>query len=66
MSRSMVGLLGAVGAAMSVLAGITHAWLEAVLIGATGVATGLAAYLALPPSKNSQVTTYMKKTISGI
>jgi hypothetical protein len=51
MSRSMVGLLAAVGAAMSALVGLTHDGLEATLIGAAAVATGLAACLALPPSK---------------
>ena len=47
----MVGLLAAVGAAMSTLVGLTHGGLEATLIGAAAVATGLAACLALPPSK---------------
>jgi len=50
-SRSMVGLLAAVGAAMSALVGIVHGDLVWVAIADGATATGLAAYLALPPSK---------------
>ena len=51
MSRSMVGLLAAVGATMSALVGLIHGdWLPLMIVGAGG-ATGLAACLALPPSK---------------
>ena len=52
MSRSMVGLLAAVGTTMSVLAGLVHGRLDALAVAGAGAASGLAAYLALPPSKN--------------
>jgi hypothetical protein len=48
MSRSMVGLLAAVGAAMSALAGLTHSYLVFAIIACASAATGLAAYGALP------------------
>jgi hypothetical protein len=51
MSRTMVGLLAAAGAVMAALVGGNDGWVEAVLIAFAGTATGLAAYLALPPSK---------------
>jgi hypothetical protein len=51
MSRTMVGLLAAVGAVMSVLAGLIHSHLEPLVMAAAGGASGLAAYLALPPTK---------------
>jgi len=47
----MVGLLAAVGAAMSAVAGLTHGDLFWAVIVDAAVATGLAAYLALPPTK---------------
>jgi hypothetical protein len=51
MPRTMVGLLAAVGAAMSVLTGLTHGQLVwSTAIGAA-TATGLAACFALPSSK---------------
>jgi hypothetical protein len=53
MSRSMVGLLAAAGAAMSALVGLVHAGIVPVMIASAGAATGLAAYLALPPQKKS-------------
>ena len=53
MSRSMVGLLAAVGATMSALVGLTHSDLVPVIIASAGTASGLAAYLALPHQKNS-------------
>jgi hypothetical protein len=53
MSRIMVGLLAAVGTAMSVLAGLAHGDFVWVIIGDAAVATGLAAYLALPSKKRS-------------
>ena len=53
MSRTMVGLLAAAGAVMAALVGGTGGWVEAVLIAFAGTAVGLAAYLALPPSKKS-------------
>ena len=51
MPRSMVGLLAAVAAAMSALAGLTHGDLAAAIILCASSAAGLAAYAALPPSK---------------
>jgi hypothetical protein len=51
MSRTMVGLLAAAGAVMAALVEGTDGWAEAVLIAFAGTAAGLAAYLALPPSK---------------
>ena len=53
MSRTMVGLLSAAGAVVAALVGGTGGWMEAVLIAFAGTATGLAAYLALPPSKKA-------------
>jgi hypothetical protein len=50
----MVGLLAAAGAVMAALVGGgTGGWVEAVLIAFVGTAVGLAAYLALPPSKKT-------------
>ena len=51
MPRSMVGLLAAVGATMSALVGLAHGGLVWVIIADAAVATGLGAYLALPPKK---------------
>ena len=51
MPRSMVGLLAAVGAAMSALVGLVHGDVVMVLITWAATATGLAAYLALPSAK---------------
>ena len=49
MSRSMVGLLAAVGAAMSALVAFAHGDLVWLVIVNAAVATGLAAYAAAPP-----------------
>ena len=51
MPRSMVGLLVAVGAAMSALAGIVHGDFVALVIAHAAAAAGLAAYLTLPDNK---------------
>jgi hypothetical protein len=51
MSRTMVGLLAAVGATMSVLAGLIHGHLDPLVIVGCGATTGMAAYLAASPSK---------------
>ncbi len=53
MPRSMVGVLAAVGTAMSALVAFAHGNLVWVIISDAAAATGLAAYLALPPQKNS-------------
>ncbi len=52
MPRSMVGLLAAVGVAMSALAAFAHGDLVWVTIADAAAASGLAAYLALPSKKN--------------
>lgn len=53
MPRNMVvGLLTAVGAAMSALVGLAHGDFVWATIADTAVATGLAAYLAITPKKN--------------
>jgi hypothetical protein len=51
MPRSTVGLLAALGALMSALVDLTHGQLVPLVVVSAGTATGLAAYLALPPSK---------------
>jgi hypothetical protein len=51
MSRSMVGLLAAVGAAISAFASLVHGDLAEAMITVAASATGLAAYLTLPPKK---------------
>jgi hypothetical protein len=56
MPRSMVGLLAAVGALMSALAGIVHGNFVPLVIAYAAAATGLAAYLALPDNKKNPVT----------
>ena len=48
MPRSMVGLLVAVGTAMSALVGFTHGDFSWLTISDAAAASGLAAYLALP------------------
>jgi hypothetical protein len=53
MPRSMVGLLAAVGTAMSALAGLTHGDLVWIMLMDAAAATGLAAYAALPLKKTS-------------
>ena len=47
MPRSMVGLLAAVGAAMSILAGVTKGCLVWLTGAFAAVSTGFAAYMAL-------------------
>ena len=51
MPRAMVGLLAAVGTAMSALVALTHGALTWVIIMNAALATGLAAYLALLKKK---------------
>jgi hypothetical protein len=52
MPRSMVGLLAAVGATVSVLAAVVHGDLVPVIAVTAGLATGLGVYLSLPSKKN--------------
>jgi hypothetical protein len=52
MPRSTVGLLAVLGAVMSALIGLAHGQLVPLVVVSAGTATGLAAYLALAPSKN--------------
>ena len=51
MPRSMVGLLAAVGTAMSALVGLAHGVLIWLALADAAAATGLSAYLALMPIK---------------
>jgi uncharacterized membrane protein YuzA (DUF378 family) len=51
MPRIMVGLLAAVGTAMSALVGLAHGELVWAIIGDAAAASALAAYLAFPASK---------------
>jgi hypothetical protein len=51
MPRSMVGLLTAIGVAMSVVASLAHGDLFWAATVDAAAAAGLAAYLALPPTK---------------
>lgn len=53
MHRNMVGLLAAVGAAMSALLAIIHGDLVPLMIAVAAFATGTAARLAIPPKKIS-------------
>lgn len=56
MSRTVVGLLAAVGATLSVLASMIHGHLEPLVVAAVGSASGLAACLALPSKKILRIT----------
>jgi hypothetical protein len=60
----MVGLLAAVGAAMSALVAYTHGDLTWITIADAALATGLAAYAAAPSKKMliDMLTAYMKLT----
>jgi hypothetical protein len=51
MPRSMVGLLAAAGVAMSACVGLIHGDLVPAMIAGAASASGLAAFLAIPPSK---------------
>ena len=53
MPRNMVGLLAAVGAAMSALVSLAHGDAIPVMIAGAACATGLATSLALSPSKKT-------------
>ena len=53
MPRCMVGLLAAVGTAMSLVAGLAHGDLFWAVVADAAAASGLAAYLALPIKKIS-------------
>jgi hypothetical protein len=54
MARSMVGLLAAVGAAMSALIALAHGDIVVMIMAvAAGATTGSAAYLTLPVSKKT-------------
>ena len=66
MPRSMVGLLAAVGVAMSALVAFAHGDLIWLTIADAATATGLAAYLALPadPVKKNVKFRYQLVTIA--
>ena len=52
MPRSMVGLLVAVGTAMSALVAFAHGYLAGLIIAIAAVVAGTAAYVVAPYSKN--------------
>jgi hypothetical protein len=58
MSRGMVGLLAAVGAAMSALVGLAHSDIVWIAVADAAVATGLAAYATAPLKKFSPCPTW--------
>jgi hypothetical protein len=64
MSRSVVGLLAAVGTAMSAFVGLAHGDLVWVILVNAAAATGAAACLALPPKKVHR--DYTELTASGV
>ena len=51
MPRGAVGLLAALGVALSSLIGFVHGDLMPLIVVGSASATGMAAYLALPPLK---------------
>lgn len=53
MPRSMVGLLAAVGTAMSALVALAHGYLIWAIIALAAAAAGLVAYLSLSPIKKN-------------
>jgi hypothetical protein len=57
MPRIVVGLLAATGAAMAAVVGYVHGDADFAVITAAATASGLAAYLALPGSKNIPLAT---------
>jgi hypothetical protein len=60
MPKSMVGLLATVGTAMSAVAGLAHGDLFWAAVVDAAAATGLAAYLALPPTKKTYPPWYLQ------
>ena len=60
MLRTMAALLTAVGAAMSVLAGLTQGDLFWAAVAGVAAATGLAAYLALASTKKDLSLVYLQ------
>jgi hypothetical protein len=65
MARSMVGLLAAVGAAMSALIGLIHGLLVWLVIVAAGLGTGLAAYLTMSASKKTLLMHYGRTSVDS-
>lgn len=57
MPRNLVGPLAAIGAAMSVVASLAHGDLFWAVVMTVAAATGLAAYLAIPPTKKRPTST---------
>jgi hypothetical protein len=55
MPRTVVGLLAAIAATMSVLAGLIHGHLEPFVTASAGIVAGLTAYLSLPAKRNLSV-----------
>jgi hypothetical protein len=66
MPRTVVGLLAAVGAAMSALAAFAHGDLVWTTIADAAAATGLAAYLALPAKKELRITKCLRTELLSI
>jgi hypothetical protein len=66
-SRKVVGLLAAVGAAMSALVGLAHGTAQMVLLIAGAIVAGLAARQALPAQKSPRFLHYaeMISTVRG-
>lgn len=60
MPRGMVGLLAAVAAAMSAVIGLAHGVLFWAAVVDAAAAAGLAAYLALPPTKKRSRLRYLQ------
>lgn len=63
MSRSVVGLLAAVGTITSALVGLAHGDVVPVMIMGAGTATGLAAFLALPSKKNGSLSDLVRASV---
>ena len=65
MPRSMVGLLAAVGAAMSALVSFAQGFLVWVALAIAAVATGLAASLAIAPIKKNSYCLHLPSLVCG-
>jgi hypothetical protein len=58
MPRSVVGLLAALGVLLSSLLAYVHGDFTPLVVLGSASATGLAAYLALPPSKKTSLASW--------
>jgi hypothetical protein len=66
MPPSVVGLVAAVGAAMSVIASSAHGDLFWAVVVDAVTATGLAAYLALPPTKKRPIASRLQALLCNL